>query len=94
MNNTTTEFLNSLCFGDQQRFHSIFWEYLKLENYPTIEAVWYNSNSWYVYINLDNWISICEAFNWVEFLVTNFETWEETFFDNYNEALEFQKSLI
>lgn len=81
-------FINSLCYWDQKRFWNIYNAFLELERAPNIETIWYNSSSWYVYISLDNWIIICEAFNWVEFLVTNFEDWEEFFYGTYEETLE------
>ena len=59
----------------------------EIGNMEDIMQVWYNSNSGYAYIALENGISICEAFNGIEFLTTNFENWEETFSESYNEAL-------
>lgn len=91
----TTDFINSLCYRDQQRFLNVYNEYLKLNDYPSImdDWIWYNSNSWYVYIALENWITICEAFNWIEFLITNFDNWEEYFFSTYEEAMKKQEEL-
>ena len=57
-------------------------------------AVGFNSNSGYVYIALDNGISICSMLGrGVEYLVTNFEDGEETFLESYNEAEELQSSM-
>tara|TARA_R100000781_G_scaffold102328_1_gene65836 strand:- start:56 stop:349 length:294 start_codon:yes stop_codon:yes gene_type:complete len=49
----------------------------------------FNTNSGYVYIALENGISICSCFGQsVDYLVTDFEDGEETFFDTYEEAEE------
>lgn len=82
-----TTFINSLCYWDQQRFGNIYQAYLGLERASSIEDIWYNENSWYVFISLENWITIAEAFNWVEFNVWG-EDENEYFFDTYSEALE------
>jgi len=59
-----------------------------------IFEVGFNSNSGYVYIALENGISICSCLgNRVEYLVTNFETGEESFFDNYTLAVDFLETL-
>ena len=51
--------------------------------------VGFNSRSGYVYIALENGISICSMLGRdVEYLVTDFETGEEFFFDEYSEAEE------
>jgi hypothetical protein len=47
----------------------------------------FNANSGYVYIALENGISICSMLGRsVEYLTNNFETDEELFFDSYEEA--------
>jgi hypothetical protein len=59
-----------------------------------IVEVGFNSNSGYVYIALENGISICSNLGQrVEYLVTDFETGEETFFDNYTLALDYLETL-
>jgi hypothetical protein len=48
----------------------------------------FNENSGYVYIALENGISICSMLGRdVEFLVTDFEDGQEFFFDSYDEAI-------
>ncbi len=48
----------------------------------------FNQNSGYVYIALDNNVTICSCFNNdVEFLVTNFDNGEETFLEDYEDAV-------
>ena len=52
-----------------------------------IMQVGFNSNSGYVYIALENGISICSMLGrQVEYLVTNFEDGEEYFLDTFKEA--------
>lgn len=51
-------------------------------------GIGFNSNSGYVYIALDNGVQICSMLGRdVEYLVVDFETGEETFFDTYEEAI-------
>lgn len=60
----------------------------------TDSGVGYNPNSGYVYIALENGVCICSMLGRdVEYLVTNFETGEESFFDSYDEALQALESL-
>ena len=67
----------SLCFG-------AYAENCSREN---IMEVGFNPNSGYVYIALENGVQICSAFGReVEYLITNNETGEETFYENYEEA--------
>lgn len=55
-----------------------------------IMEIGFNPNSGYVYIALENGVSICSSFgNGVEYLSTDYETGEEHFFDDYNKAVEF-----
>ena len=52
-----------------------------------IMEVGFNSNSGYVYIALENGVSICSCLGRdVEYLVTNLDDGEEFFFDTYNDA--------
>lgn len=53
--------------------------------------VGFNSNSGYVYIALENGISICSMLGRsVEYLVSDWNTGEEHFFDSYHEAETFE----
>ena len=68
----------SLCFGAYA------------ENCSTeyINSVGFNPNSGYVYVALENGISICSCLGQgVEFLVTDFQTGEEFFYEDYSNAL-------
>lgn len=55
-----------------------------------ISQIGFNDNSGYVYIALEeNGISICSFMGQnVEYLVTDFETGEESFFQDYQEAVK------
>jgi hypothetical protein len=59
-------------------------------------GIGFNENSGYVYLALDNGITICSMLgNDVEYLIFNFDTGNEIFFDNYDEAEQFNmKELI
>jgi hypothetical protein len=54
------------------------------------DGVGFNPNSGYVYIALENGVSICSMLGReVEYLVTNMRNGEEYFFDSYEEANSF-----
>ena len=56
-----------------------------------ILEIGFNSNSGYVYIALENGISICSMLGQeVEYLVSDWNTGEEHFFDSYHEAETFE----
>ena len=82
--------LISTLYGlDLQSYKKIVDVYCDLDNRPDIENEGFNTSSWYVYLYLDNWISICSCFGWdVEFMVTDFETWEEFYYSDYQSALD------
>lgn len=91
----TTNFINSLGCADLQSFINVLdsynsdYEIRKLE----IEYLGFNTNSGYVYLALENGISIISAFGRsVDFLVTNNRNGEEYFFDTYDEALNYLNS--
>lgn len=71
----------SLCFSAYAEFSA--GEY--------ILEIGFNSNSGYVYIALENGISICSMLGRsVEYLVADWNTGEEHFFDSYHEAETFE----
>jgi hypothetical protein len=54
-------------------------------------GIGFNNNSGYVYIALENGISICSMLGCnVEYLVTDFNNGQEYFFDTYEEAQQFE----
>jgi hypothetical protein len=57
-------------------------------------GIGFNPNSGYVYIALENGVTICSMLgNDVEYIVTNFDNGEEYFFDTYHEASTFEVDL-
>lgn len=52
------------------------------------EGTGFNKMSGYVYIALENGVTICSRFGQeIEYLVTDYETGEEYFYETYEEAL-------
>jgi hypothetical protein len=85
---STTEFMNSLGQLDLASYVNICIDFMKYAPNEEIMEVGYNSNSGYVYIALENGVTIASAFNQeVEYIITNFETGEEHFCETYNAAL-------
>ena len=59
-----------------------------------INGIGFNSNSGYVYIALENGVQICSCMGrGVEYLVSDWNTGEEYFFDEYHEAETFLNSV-
>ncbi len=88
----TTNFINSLKHADFESFILVMNAYSS--QYETrdleIECSGFNTNSGYVYLALENGITIASCFgNSVEYLVTNNRNGEECFFDTYKEALNY-----
>lgn len=72
----------------------VFDAYAEECNREDIMQIGFNSNSGYIYIALENGISICSCFGQsVEYLVTNMDDGEEFFFDTYEEADQKQNEL-
>ncbi|QDP64681.1 MAG: hypothetical protein Unbinned4585contig1001_45 [Prokaryotic dsDNA virus sp.] len=81
---------------DIQSMHKVIDAYRQLDNNEWIMegGTGFNTNSGYVYIALENGISICSCFGQsVDYLVTDYETGEEEFFDTYEEAEEQLKTI-
>jgi len=54
-----------------------------------IMEIGFNPNSGYIYIALENGVSIASMLGErVEYIVSDFETGEEFFFDDYDEAID------
>jgi hypothetical protein len=83
------ELINKLGTLDLLSLSKVIDVYRKNAHREEIEDIGFNENSGYVYIYLENGISICSCFGRnVEYLVTDFETGDETFFDDYDEAID------
>lgn len=82
--------------SDIESMHLVIEAYTKLAGNPWIEdgGTGFNTNSGYVYIALGNGISICSCFGQsVDYLVTDFEDGEETFFPTYEGAEKHLKTI-
>lgn len=77
----------SIAYCEAKGFSKVFMAYANECSREEIMEIGFNPNSGYVYIALENGISICSNMGQrVEFLVTNFNNGEETFYDSYKEA--------
>jgi len=83
--------LNEMGSSDIRSMHLVIdaWKDLNTNDKDIMyEGTGFNKMSGYVYIALENGISICSNFGQeVEYLVTDFETGEEYFFETFDEAL-------
>ena len=79
----------SIAYCEAKGFSKVFMAYANQCSREDIMEIGFNPNSGYVYIALEDGISICSNMGQqVEFLVTNFRNGEETFYDTYEEALK------
>jgi len=87
----THEFLNDLGSSDFESWvlvNTAFNQFCKGEE---IMECGFNKQSGYVYIALENGISIASCFGQdVEYIVHDFETGEEEFFDEYEQAENYE----
>lgn len=84
----------SIAHCEAKGFGKIFMAYASECPNEEIMEIGFNPNSGYVYIALENGISICSNMGQsVEFLVTNFNNGEETFYDTYEEAQKHYESM-
>jgi hypothetical protein len=85
---------DSIAYCEAQGLANCFEAYADECAGESIMDVGFNPNSGYVYIALENGISICSMLGrGVEYLVTNFEDGEETFFESYGEAEQLIASM-
>ena len=85
---------HSLCYLEALGMSKIFEAYASIGEEIIEDGIGFNPNSGYVYIALENGISICSMLGrQVEYLVTDFYNGEERFFDNYEEALNFDCTI-
>ena len=79
----------SIAFCEAQGLAKCFQAYADNCAGEDIMQVGFNPNSGYVYIALENGVTICSMLGReVEYLTTNFDNGEETFFDSYEVALD------
>lgn len=85
---------DSIAYCEAQGLGLCFSAYAEYSAREEIMAIGFNPNSGYVYIALENGISICSMLGRsVEYLVNEWETGEEHFFDEYSEAESFLQSV-
>ncbi len=78
----------SIAFCEAQGLGKCFQAYADNCAGEDIMEVGFNPNSGYTYIALENGVSICSMLGReVEYLVTNFENGDETFFKSYEQAI-------
>jgi hypothetical protein len=78
---------NSIAYCEAKGLGMIFQAYANECPTEEIMGIGFNPQSGYVYIALENGISICSNLGReVEFLVTDSNNGEETFYDTYEEA--------
>lgn len=82
------ELINKLGTSDIRSLELVLKAYRENAHREEIEDIGFNENSGYVYIYLENGISICSCFgNDVEYLIPDFETGDEAFYEDYNDAI-------
>lgn len=97
MTNTTTQLTingfdsSSLCYLEAVGMSKVFMAYASIGEDIMDGGIGFNPSSGYVYIALENGVSICSMLGRdVEYLVTDFNNGEEYFFDTYEEAETFE----
>jgi len=87
--------LENPSYCEAKGLSKVFEAYANVRSREDIMEVGFNKNSGYVYIALENGISIGSLLgDDVEYLVTDFEDGTEYFLDTYKEAEEKQNELI
>jgi hypothetical protein len=80
----------SIAYCESMGLSKCFEAYASINEDIMEGGIGFNCNSAYVYIALDNGVSICSMLgNDVEYLVTDFNDGQEYFFDTYEEAENF-----
>lgn len=83
---------HSLCYLEALGMSKVFEAYASIGEEIMEDGIGFNPHSGYVYIALENGVSICSMLGRdVEYLVTNFNDGEERFFDTYEEAETFNQ---
>ena len=84
----------SIAYCEAKGLSKVFMAYANECSGSEIMEVGFNPNSGYVYIALEDGISICSNLGReVEFLVTDSNDGEETFYDTYEEAQKHDESM-
>jgi hypothetical protein len=86
---------NGIAYCEAEGLSKVFSAYANECPGEYIKGAGFNPNSGYVYIALENGISICSMLGrCVEYIVTNLENGEESFFYEYSEATLFYNNNI
>ena len=86
--------LDKMGSSDIQSMYKVIDAYKNLYIKEDIFETGFNTHSGYVYIALENGVSICSCFGQeVDYLVTDYEDGEETFHDTYQEAIEHNNKI-
>lgn len=81
----------SIAYLEAKGLSKCFEAYAEQCNGEDIMDIGFNTNSGYVYIALENGVTIASMLGHdVEFLITDFETDEEMFFKTYEQAITYQ----
>ena len=81
---------HSLCYLEALGMSKVFEAYASIGEEILEDGIGFNPSSGYVYIALENGVSICSMLGRdVEYLVTNMRNGEEHFFETYEEAENF-----
>ncbi len=84
----------SIAYCEAKGLSKVFMAYANECSRSEIMEVGFNPNSGYVYIALEDGISICSNLGReVEFLVTDSNDGEETFYETYEEAQKHDESM-
>jgi len=88
--------LNQMGSSDIESMHKVIEAYRNIDaKNEQIFETGFNTSSGYVYIALENGISIASNFGQdVEYIVTDMDTGEEFFIDSYIEAEKKQNELV
>lgn len=82
---------SSMCYLEALGMSKVFASYAEIGEDIIEGGIGFNPNSGYVYIALENGVTICSMLGRdVEYLVTDFNDGEEHFFDTYEEAETFE----
>jgi len=85
---------SSMCYLEALGMSKVFEAYASIGEDMMEGGIGFNPNSGYVFIALENGVSICSMLGRdVEYLVTDFYNGEERFFDNYEDALNFDCTI-
>ena len=87
---------NAIAYCEAQGLAKIFQAYADYSTNESIleDGIGFNENTGYVWIALENGIQICcQLGHEVEYLVTDFEDGNETFYETYEQALAVIYSL-